>query len=68
MQRARAALLFSLLMLAVSDEGFAQITFSDVLGYTQREPYALILLGTVLIAGAMGLRYLIMRKRKDSSR
>ena len=68
MQRARTALLCSLFMLAASDEGFAETTFSDILGYTQREPYAVILLGAVLIAGAIGLRYLIMRKRKNLPR
>ncbi len=68
MLRPRTALLFSLLMLAASAEGFAETTFDDVLGYTQREPYALILLGAVLIAGAIGLRHLIMRKRKNSPR
>jgi hypothetical protein len=53
-------------MLAARGEGFAETTLSELLGDTQRQPYVLILLGGVLIAGAIGLRHLIIRKRKNS--
>ena len=58
-------LLFSVSLLAPSALSFAETTASVSSVGAQREPYLLILLGAVFIAGAIFLRHIKTPKRKD---
>ena len=62
MLRPRTALLFFLLLLVSTAVGFAGTPLADAIKGSTREPFALIALGALLIATAVGLRQINRRR------